>query len=157
MTATARAGTSILELIIIVAVLGILLAVGFVQLRPPAARAFGNDVKSQVEQARFEAVKRNQPVAVQFADGRLFTSLDTSDLRVVASCSPDATVIVQRFAGSYGNVTVTPDSSWGVVWLPSGQGRTCDGSPAIGSTLRIDDGRTVTRVTVSDGGRVSVE
>ncbi len=59
-------GVSVLEIILVVAVLGIMLAVGFPRLVTPAARMYANDVKAQLEQARYEAIKRNAPVAVVY-------------------------------------------------------------------------------------------
>ena len=66
---TARAGFTVIEMMLVVAIIGILLAVGFVQLRAPSTRLFANDLKAQLQQAKFEAVKRNAPVAVAWDGG----------------------------------------------------------------------------------------
>ena len=54
-------------------------------------------------------------------------------------------------------VTTDPAVDWSVVWLPSGQGRTCGGALTIGSTLEVTDGRTTRIVEISLGGRVNVQ
>ena len=156
-------GISLLEMLIVLAVAAVLLAIGAVWIQPPAARAFANDVKAQIEQARYEAVKRSVPVAVRFRDGAFVTTVDPSDpaaglITVVDSCASDAAVLVRRDASEYRGVSVETDpSAWSVVWLPSGQGRTCGGSLAIGSTVEITDGRTTRVIEVSVGGRVSIQ
>ena len=160
---TNRRGISLLEMLIVLSVAAVLLAIGAVQVRPPAARAFANDVKAQIEQARYEAVKRSVPVAVRFRDGTFVTTVDPLDpadgpVTVAASCDDDAAVLLLRNPGEYRGVSVmTSPPEWSVVWLPSGQGRTCGGSLAIGSAVEITDGRTTRFVEVSVGGRVSVQ
>lgn len=153
-----RYGFSVLEMLIAVAIAGILLAIGVVNLRAPAARLFANDLKAQIEQARFEAIRRNAPVAVRWeaADGRFATRLDPTSTRVPDTCD-GSSVLVTRQLDEYRNVTVDV-SQWsgGVVWLPSGQGRTCTGAPAIGGEIEVTDGRTTRVVAVSVGGRVSI-
>src|SRR5690554_2039477 len=57
-------GFTALETVLVVAILGILLAVGFVAFRTPGPRHFANDLKAQLQEAKYEAVKRNAPVAV---------------------------------------------------------------------------------------------
>jgi len=151
-------GFTVIEMLIAVAIAGILLAVGFVNLQAPAARLFANDVKAQIEQARFEAIRRNAPVAVvwEAGAGRFATRLEPATPTVVAACG-GSQVLQTRLPTEYRNVTVDA-SAWpgGVVWLPSGQGRTCTGAPAIGGDIAITDGRSTRVVEVSVGGRVSI-
>lgn len=145
-------------MLIALVVAAILLAIGAVNLQSPAARLFANDVKAQIEQARFEAIRRNEPVAVVWdsVDARFETRLDPNASTVAASCT-GSTVLLRRAVSEYRNVTVNV-AAWsdGVVWLPSGQGRTCNGSPSIGGDISITDGRTTRVVEVSVGGRVSI-
>jgi len=152
-------GFSVIEMLIAVAIAGILLAVGVVNLQAPAARLFANDVKAQLEQARFEAIRRNAPVAVVWEPGasRFATRLEPEELPTVGTTCTGSQVLQTRAPTEYRNVTVDV-SEWpgGVVWLPSGQGRTCNGAPAIGGDISITDGRTTRVVEVSVGGRVSV-
>lgn len=153
-----RHGFTVIEMLIAVAIAGILLAIGVVNLQAPSARLFANDLKAQIEQARFEAIRRNAPVAVRWeaAAGRFATRLDPTSTRVQDTCD-GATVLVTRQLNEYRNVTVdVSDWTGGVVWLPSGQGRTCTGAPAIGGEIEVTDGRTTRVVAVSVGGRVSI-
>lgn len=158
-----RFGVSVLELVIVVAVLGILLSIGVVQLRQPAARLLANDLKGVIEQARFEAIKRNRPVAVLWDvdGGRVESRFDSASALVAASCDGD-TRIVSRELSEYRGVQVDvamPGDTFnrGVVWLPTGQGRTCHGTPDIRTEIRVSDGRGERLILVSVGGRVSVQ
>lgn len=153
-------GVSVLEIILVVAVLGIMVAVGFPRLVTPAARMYANDVKAQLEQARYEAIKRNAPVAVVYdADADRFeTRLHPTDTSVTVTCT-GSTVLLARDASEYRGVVVDEAAStWSgaVVWLPSGQGRACNGSPSIGGDIVITDGRTTRTVELTVGGRVSI-
>jgi len=56
-------GFTLIELLIVLAIVGILAVVGVTGLNPPSARVLSNDLKSMLYQSRYEAVKRNQPVA----------------------------------------------------------------------------------------------
>ena len=154
-----RHGLTVIEMLIAVAIAGILLAIGVVNLQAPAARLFANDLKAQLEQARFEAIKRNAPVAVVWdaAGDRFVTRLDPDTATVAAACVGSDVLQVRR-PNEYRNVAVNVMGwSGGVVWLPSGQGRTCAGAPAIGGDISITDGRTTRVVRVSVGGRVSIQ
>lgn len=154
-------GLSLLEALIVIAVLGALLAIGVPRLSTPAARMFANDIKAQIEQARFEAIKRNAPVAVVLeATSQTFvTRLDPSDASVTATCSGDL-ILQERDTSDYKGVAIdTEASTWSgaVVWLPSGQGRACNGSPSIGGEIVVVDGSTTRRVELTVGGRVNVK
>src|SRR5690606_11527963 len=107
----------------------------------PGSRMFANDVKAQLEQARYEAIKRNAPVAVVLdrSTGVFRTRLDPNDPRVGAACV-GSLVLQERGAEEYRNVRIDEAlSNWNgaVVWLPSGQGRICSGLPSIGGDIVI--------------------
>lgn len=154
-------GVTLVELLIALSIVGVLIGVGVVALRPPESRLLANDVKAQLEQARFEAIKRNMPIAVVWsADNEEFiTVANTSDPRVIATCSGNE-VLNRRATHEYRNARVSfvGPRPWpgNTVWLPSGQGRTCAGSPAIGGEITVSDGRTTLLVEISVGGRVSI-
>ena len=157
-----RLGVTVMEMLIVIAIAGILLGIGVVRVQPPESRLFANDVKAQIEQARYEAIRRNGPVAVVWEAGpeRFATRLDPNDPTVGSTCNGPL-VLQSRALSDYRSVELISGASgaWsgGVVWLPSGQGRTCNGGPAIGGTITITDGRTTHVVEVSVGGRVSIQ
>lgn len=160
-TTPARAwygGFTLLEVILVVAILGTFLAVGFVRFGGSDARAYANDVKALVQQARFEAIKRNTPVAVVWADAEeeYRTVLGEPDTPCVSSSGVPLSVAEQT---NYRLISVASGfvDGQGIVWLPSGQARSCSlgaFSPAI---ARISDKTREFVVTVSLTGRVTVQ
>lgn len=155
-----RGGFSAIELLIVLSVLGILLAAGFTQLRPPAPRLFANDMRAMVQQARYEAIRRNRPVAVVWEGeaSRFITRVDGTNPSVTAACS-GATELVTKRVADYPRLTVNTElaAGNGLVWLPNGQARKCDGTALEAVSTTITDGRTTRVVTVSLTGRVSVQ
>lgn len=149
-------GFSTVELLIVLAVLGILLGLGVQRFGSNGARAYSNDVRSIVQQARFEAVKRNAPVAVIWnGSANEFRTILGSG---VTPCVPGS-VLVTAAASRYRGVSVETEflNGDGIVWLPSGQARSCSlgvFSPAI---AEISDRNHQYNVTVTLTGRVTVE
>lgn len=154
-------GVTLVELLIALAIIAVLTGIGVVALQPPESRLLANDIKAQFEQARFEAIKRNTPVAVVWNadDEEFITVANTNDPRVIATCAGND-VLNRRSTQEYRSARVSLEGSrpWpgSTVWLPSGQGRTCAGSPAIGGEITLNDGRTTRVVEISVGGRVSI-
>lgn len=140
------------------AIIGILFSIGAWSLRGDSAKTYANDVQSLVQQARFESVKRNVPISVQWevADRR-FTALLGNEGDPCAGTE----IIVGRSADEYRglNVTFDEDEAPVLVWLPSGQARSCDLSPFPGTLARIvpesDGSARIVRVSIT--GRVTVE
>jgi len=154
-----RLGFSAVELMIAMAIIGILVGLGAVLVRRPAVRVLSNEFRMQIVQARFEAVERNRPVAVTW-DGEtrtLSTRVNLDDPLVGAACDGQA---IRSHAGSsaYRDVTISGTFA-SIVFLPNGQARKCDGS-AIGasdSTLQISDSRRTVTIAVTSAGRIVVQ
>lgn len=139
--------------------LGILGAIGFVNLRPASSRLFASDLKATLYQARYEAVKLNQPVAFLWdADAKAFVvRYDGSSHTVQNACLGD-TMTTRKPLTDYRNVAVTVNiPTNGIVWLPNGQGRDCLGSPLANSNIVVTDGRSTRTVGISVGGKVSIQ
>lgn len=151
-----RRGFSLIELLIVLAVVGTLLAVGFVAVRPPASRVYANDVRALIQQARFEAVKLNVPVAIVWdvSDSSFVVGTGT----VAAPCAID-TELSRASSSEYPRLTVDPgfEEGGGLVWLPSGQARSCDYGTYVETIAYVDDGRVEREITVSLTGRVTIE
>src|SRR5690606_28355469 len=127
----------------------------FVQLRAPAPRVFANTFKAQLQQAKFEAVSRNAPVAVVWDS--VASAFETRfDSSLLSPCA-GSTVIARNQASEYGRLNVTSTMGPGVVWMPNGQGVTCTNSASIGSVTTISDGRSTRTVTVHLGGGVEIQ
>lgn len=153
------AGMSMIEVLIVIAVLGILMGIGVSRISPPSSRLLSNDIKSMLYQSRYEAVKRNQPVAfVWDAQSQTFqVRLDEASSDVADQCDGER-VLVTKPVADYPRVSVTVDMATnGVVWLPSGQGRTCAGAPMVAGQIRVTSGEKEKVVSFTLGGKVSIE
>lgn len=150
-------GLTLLEIVLVVAVLGILSTLAFVALRPPAARLYSTDVRTTIQQARFEAIKRNIPVAVVWdaASETFEVRTDLGATPTFQSACTSATVLRSKATAEYPPSTVSAPANFGIAWLPSGQGRTCTGASI--SNIVITDGRTTRTVSVSTSGSVTLQ
>lgn len=158
-------GFTLLEMLITVAVLSLLTALGVGQLRPPAARLFASSLKAQLVQARLEAVKRNRPVSVLWdATSQSFlTQVKSDEDSTALPCATSDQTLGRQLLVDYPKVrveaTFSPlNGAAAIVWYPSGLPRFCDGSgvPTTTSSTRVSDSRTTFYVKVAAGGRVEV-
>src|SRR5690606_15290217 len=114
------------------------------------------DVRAIVQQARFEAVKRNVPVSVVWNAGN-------SEFRTVLGSSGtpclEGSVLATASHQPYRGVTVSSSfaDGDGVVWLPSGQARSCGLGAFSPSIAQISDSSRSYTVTVTLTGRVIVD
>jgi prepilin-type N-terminal cleavage/methylation domain-containing protein len=151
-----QAGFSLLEILIAIAMLGVLVGFGAMQIRARSATAYARDLKGLVQQGRFEAIKRNRPIAVIWSEsaGEFRTVLGSED----QPCDPEE-VLATASPANYRRLNV--DSSFsdgdGIVWLPSGQARACDLGVFSEHIAVLNDGNTSRTVTVSLTGRVTIE
>lgn len=143
-------------MLIALAILGTLLGIGVSRFGSSDARAYSNDIKALVQQARFEAVKRNVPIAVTWNGA-------SDEFRTVMGdpatpCTPIATLATAGHS-NYRLAEVDPGfaDGQGLVWLPSGQARSC-GLGAFSPTIaRVTDRSREFTVTVTLTGRVTIE
>lgn len=158
----AHAGFTLLELLIVIGIMGILMAVGIPMLRPPSAYLFATDLKAMIQQARFEAIKRNRPVAVVWNSSNQtyttrFDETNTTFANPGSACTSTGPMILNtKRASDYRNLSVATDMSGnGIVWLPTGLARGC--SSGLGnSTTTVNDGKKPFYVIISTAGRVRV-
>lgn len=151
------AGFSLLELLVVLGVLGILLALGAALLRPPSSRLFANDVTAAVRQARFEAIKRDEAVAVVWNPTlkQFETRVNTGG--ALSCASADTTLLASRPAATYRNLSVSTDlGGSGFLWFPNGSTKACNGTSSA-STTTITDTRTTVQVKLSSTGKVSLK
>lgn len=151
-----RLGATLLELMIALGIFGILASIGGLSLRSPPARLVANGVQAAVQQARFDAIRANRPMVVEIdAEARLVRVSSAVDAATVSCVSPTPVREV-AFAGD-GRATVAA-SAFPIVWLPSGQPRTCVGTPftLAGVSVDVSDAYRTLSVVVGAGGEVVV-
>ncbi len=143
-----QAGLTLIEVVITLAVLGVLLGIAIPNLRPPALRLATNSVQAFLQQARFDAIRLNGPVGVSLVEGQLVTT--------EGACS--GTPVRTLSMADYPQVTVSGEA---FRWSQTGQPITCAGAgnpiSLNGLTYTLSDGRGSTTVRVGGGGAVSVE
>lgn len=143
-------------MLIALAFIAILAGIGAMQVRGRSAISYANDLKSLVQQARFEAIKRNVPVAVVWNEGA--TEFQTV-LGPDSTPCEDVDLLYAAGTTEYRDLEIEPgfENADGVVWLPNGQARSCSLGPFSEHIAVISD-RTHTRtITVSLTGRVTIE
>jgi prepilin-type N-terminal cleavage/methylation domain-containing protein len=155
-----RDGATLLEVLVVIAVFGVLVAIGAYRLQAPAQAVAANDVEALIQRARIEAVKLNRAVAVTFSDADRTFTMRSNDVGGGASCDANTTVLrTLDIRDVYPRVTVqvvVGDGGQGVVWLPNGLVRSCVSAGRGTMTAVMSfDGRSST-VTVAQSGRVSV-
>lgn len=151
---------TLVEILIVMAMLSVLLGMAAMNFRAPAERAAANAVQSFIQQARFDAIKTNRPVVVAFDSAtNLFTALRMTNSTETV-CSRAGTTIRELSLADYGGVT-TPDSEYSMLWLPTGQPRACPtGATPLdmdaGLPFRLIGNRGTLAVEVAAAGEVAV-
>lgn len=156
-------GLTVLELLVVLAVIAILAAIAAPRFPSRAAQVYANDVRAVILQGRYEAVKRNRPIAVVWNATELEWQTLLGPPEAPCNAGP---VLLRANMTQYPRVTLEPRFAPatppavgnGVVWLPNGQARACDLGLLAEETIAIISDSSVTRqVVVSIAGRVSVK
>lgn len=154
-----RDAVSMMEILIVLAILGILFSIS-ISARTDDAGRTARDMARLFTQARFEAVKREAPVAVVWNDD---DSVRRLEVRAgVATCA-DAGTLVRTLDASdrrVRSVSVGLDGA-GLIWLPSNIARTCSNDVFTGtgneSRVVVEGRRSTFEVTISPAGFVEVQ
>ena len=148
-------GFTLLELLLIIAILGTLLGVGYMSLRRPAIRTYTEEVRALMQQARHEAIKRNRPVLIEWS--AVDAAFLSSTAEIGNLCSSDE-LLANASAADYGNLSVTfPEGAVSMLWLPNGQARDCSLGSFPSLIATVSDGSTSRDILVSISGRVTIE
>ncbi len=149
----ATSGVSLIEVIIVVAIVGVLTSLAAFSVRPSTAQTYANTIHSFIMKARFDAVRLNQPVHVSWnaVAGTFEARLGSAN----AWCAPNGEVLAQMEPLRIDrlDVTVIGDT---LVWIPSGQVRTCNGGFVAPVVATIRDRAHVRLVEIGAGGLVEV-
>jgi Tfp pilus assembly protein FimT len=150
-----RDGFTVVELLIIIAVAGILLAIAAFSLRAPAAREAANNFQALLQKSRMEAIKRNRAVAVVWDKNQEAMVVRVTKASNAISCSAGTKEIEQlEVAKDVSVETNMPDN--GMVWLPNGRAQKCGGGLTASKTTFTSHSHKYD-VNVSRAGQVEVE
>ena len=147
-------GYTLVELLIVLALAGLFTTM-YVGSRPGRLGGAVAALRSQVAAARFEAIQRNVPVAVVLRGAQdSFVTLASTGF---GSVCEEGVEVAQLDLGEFPGVEAESVPPGGLVWLPSGSGRTCGGSGAFNQTIVLSEGKRTGRVIVSRAGRIRSE
>lgn len=156
-----QAGFSVLEMLVVVAILGIVGSFLTVFGGTPSVRLYTDDIQSLLQQARLEAIKRNRPVAVTWDNAtQTFSTryLPSPGSNTIASACAGTTVVTSRAATQYNNLTVVSTLPGnGLVWLPNTLLSTCGGAMTGTETITISDAKQSIVISISTAGQVSIQ
>jgi prepilin-type N-terminal cleavage/methylation domain-containing protein len=152
----ARAGHTLLELLVVLGLMAMFTAWAL-HARPSRVALAAVAVRTQLLQARYAAIERNEAVAVVYREAeQAFLSLAAGDLALPEACESGEEIARLRLS-EFPRVRAAKVPANGVVWLPNGSGRTCTGGGAFNQTIALADPVREARVIVSRAGRVRSE
>lgn len=148
-----RRGFTIIELLIVLAILAACFSVALAVSRPSHAWRAARSLRVTLLRARTEAMWRGEAVSVTELAG---ASGFRVELAVGGHCGTGPALFTAHLSEHPG-VRLAAGLPRGVVWLPSGSGRSCDGGGVISATIRVADHRSEVAVIISSLGRVRLE
>lgn len=156
---TKEAGMTLIEIIVVLGVLAILFGIAAPNLRTPPARVAANSVTAFLQQAKFEAIKRNRPILVIGSDDgsrlQAYAATAASDMGCAAGTS---SLVREIGVDEYRGVQLEGDGL-PFLWLPTGQPRACGGAPisASGVSILLIGDRDQAAVAVGPQGAVTTQ
>lgn len=141
-------GFTLLEMLLVLALLGVVSVAGAQVLRPSSAQRAARAYLHTLQGVRIDAIA-GRPGAVRWnpSEGAFV---------VRRGADPCAAPVRTRLAPP-DRVAVTRWLRAGVVWRPDGTGRACDGGGVYGGRVRFEDRRGGWDVVVASTGRVRLE
>jgi len=149
-------GFTVVELLIALAIIGILSGVGAVALRAPASRLASEDFQALLQEARMEAIKRNRPINVSLDLDSGAVSVLVSEQSSDISCKGSQAEIGRLDLDEYRELDVaTTMLDQQMLWLPNGRAQRCNGG-LMASTTTFSANGVAYAVEVSAAGQVRV-
>lgn len=146
---------TLIETLVALAALGIVLAIGYVTLRPSLEMRAASAVRSLLLQARAVAIWSGASVAVvEDAGGSAFVAREFGP---ATACTEGRALATLRLSDFPGVRLEDGLRAGGIYWLPSGSGRSCAGGGVISDTVLLHGPRGAAAVVVSSLGRVRLE
>lgn len=153
---TVRLGFTILEVLVALAIVGVLAGIGAATLREPPARLAANSYRSFLQNARHVAISRNRPVLISADAASRTISMLVASTSAASNCEAFTSQQATFDATEYRQVAFTTDTADGrLLWLPNGRPGHCGGGIA-GTTTSFSDGKRTFSVEVSPAGQVRV-
>lgn len=152
-------GMTLIEILVVLGVLAILFGIAAPNLRTPPARIAANSVTAFLQQAKFEAIKRNRPILVSRTDDGRRLEAHAASAASDMGCATGASTLVRQVAvDEYRGVQVESDGL-PFLWLPTGQPRACGGAPVAtsGVSILLIDDRGQVAVAVGSQGAVTTQ
>lgn len=143
-------GMTLLEVIIVLAILGVCAGLAAWQWPSPLGPATAA-LRNLVLQGRLEAVTLGQSVAVVYDAASREFQIRRGPAETHLVCPAGEVTNRLRLADFRG---VAAAGASGLVWLPTGMGRTCTGTGVFNQTFVLQRGDQAGRVLVSRAGRV---
>ena len=150
-------GVTLPELVITLSILAGTALVAVLYWPSPLGPA-SNALRSFISQARLEAVARNEPIAVVYdaVNGQYQQRRSTGDSYAPSELCSTGEVVRSMDLREYRGVSLGAPGN-GLIWLPTGYGRTCLGGGAFNQTITLVRGGLEARIFVSRAGRLRTE
>ena len=146
-------GFTLLEIVTVLTVVGVLAGGAALLARPGGAVRAAQGARAFLLWARLEALWTGEAVAVVPASAPVLSARAGAD--VASACAGTER---KRFElARYGRARVVQPMRAGIVWLPYGGARSCEGGGVISGRMILADGGGRASVIVSSLGRVRVE
>jgi prepilin-type N-terminal cleavage/methylation domain-containing protein len=150
-------GFTLIEVLVVLAVLGSVAGIGLTFARPASDMRAAVALRSVLLWARAEALWQGASVAVR--ELPLGLGYEARRLEPGADACDSGEVIGRLLLAEHPGVRIAAGlgAREGLLWLPTGGGRSCDGGGVISATIVLRSPLGATRVVVSSLGRVRVE
>ncbi|HLU83574.1 MAG TPA: GspH/FimT family protein [Trueperaceae bacterium] len=152
-----QSGFTLIELLVCLAVIGSVAGIGLSFARPANDLRAATALKSLLLWSRSEAMWQGSSVSV--TELPLGTGYQVRRLSAGSSDCHSGEVISRLLLVEHAGVSLAGGfgSREGLLWLPTGSGRSCDGGGVISATITLQSLTSSSRVIVSSMGRVRVE
>jgi prepilin-type N-terminal cleavage/methylation domain-containing protein len=151
-----QAGFTLLEMLVVITCLA--LAGVMILAQQPARLVPASDaLRSLLIQGRLQAVSHGIPTVITFdAALREYRLRHAAGGTLAQLCDTAGTPGSSVRLADYRGVSQAGEFK-GLIWLPTGSGRNCQGGGAYNLTVTLQQGRRQARIIVARGGRVRSE
>lgn len=151
-------GWSLLEILVVLAILAILFALGLAVLRPPPSRHAAVRLAGELTAARLRALAGGVPTAVVVAaDGTGWERRVGPPWADAPTTCATGSIDDRLDLVLFPRVSIASGLDAGIVWFPTGWGRSCDGGAVFNRRIVLSGPRARHAVVVSSAGRVRWE